>query len=180
MKDIPFYIALKIATIIEEHTEKDIKAAISLLEEYGGHSLILDYLASRDSNSPSTEDQQQKKATRPIEEQRSKAVINLERSDPEKYKVLSEFDSMIRKGQILSTLDDLKRFGERISKDFTPRKSRKETIGALLALIADRSLDDIEKLIEFAASFGATGDVDEYQRLAKFLIKGKSAPNNEA
>ncbi|KWB96630.1 hypothetical protein WL44_02225 [Burkholderia ubonensis] len=108
-----------------------------------------------------------------MEEVTSRAVLALKDKDIEKFRVLSEFDALIRRGQLLPTNDDLRRFGERLTKDFEPKKARKETISALMSVLANHSVKDIEELIEFSASFGVAGNTDEYQRLAHYLIKGK-------
>jgi len=108
-----------------------------------------------------------------MEEITSRAVLALKGKDAEKFHVLSEFDALIRRGQLLPTNDDLRRFGERLTKDFEPKKARRETLSSLMSVLAGRSVKDIEELIEFSASFGVAGNTDEYQRLAHYLIKGK-------
>lgn len=169
-------LALRIALLLEEHSERELQSAVRLLRERGSRSALLDLLCWEGDSAPP----KPKSPTgpgRPIEETTSLAVLQLREADPERYRILFEFDKMVRRGQVLATHEDLKRFGERISKDFQPRKSRKDTIGHLVATLAERTLPEIERLVEFAASFGVAGDTDEYQRLAQFLIKGRSKSN---
>lgn len=167
-------IALQIAQLIEDHTDRELHEAVDLLRERGYGSMLLDYLAGERKSPPLSRPRQSENATKPIYETTSRAVLKLRDKDPDKFKVLSEFDLMVRRGQLLVTHEDLRRFGERISKDFEPRKARKDTIGALMVVLADRPLSEIEHLVEFAVSFGVAGNTDEYQRLAQFLIKGKT------
>ncbi len=173
MSSTPLALALRIALLLEEHSERELQSAVKLLRERGSRSVLLDLLNGEHEPTP-PKYKGQTSPSRPIEETTSLAVLQLREADPDKYRLLSEFDKMVRRGQVLATLEDLKRFGERISKDFQPRKSRKDTIGRLVATMAERPLRDIERLVEFAASFGVAGDTDEYQRLAQFLIKGRS------
>lgn len=167
-------IALQIAQLLEDHTDRELQEAVKLLHEHGYSSTLLAYLAGEREAAPRLKQRDSgTSTTKPIHEMTSRAVLKLRDEDPEKYTVLSEFDLMVRRGQLLATHEDLRRFGERLSKDFKPRKARKETIGALMVVLADRPLDEIEQLVGFAASFGVAGSTDEYQRLAQFLIKGK-------
>jgi hypothetical protein len=176
MNSTALSLALRIAQLLEEHSETELQEALSLLERHGLRSELLDYLAQRKADSRASRPKRKSESTRPrLEDTTSRAVLRLRDSDPDKFRLLSEFDLMVRRGQVLATLEDLKRFGERIRKDFQPRKSRKETVGVLLSTLAERSLSEIEKLMEFAATFGVAGDTDEYQRLAQFLIKGRRA-----
>lgn len=167
-------LALQIAQLIEENSEKEIRSAVNLLQTHGVGSDLLEFLAHRNTRSAAPKGRADSASARPsLENTTSLAVLQLREIDPDKYRLLSEFDKMVRRGQVLTTLEDLKRFGEKISKDFQPRKSRKDTIGHLLSTMAERPLSDIEKLVEFAAQFDVVGDADQYQRLAQFLIKGK-------
>lgn len=172
MKSTPFSLALRIATILEEFSDKEIRSAIAILESHGGKRFLLDYLMDSENDSESASDAGAQTSKRRAEVQRSKAVAKLESSDPAKFSVLSEFETMIRMGKILVSLEDLKRFGERFSKDFSPRKSKKETISVLMTELADRPLLEIERLVEYAASFGTSGNTDEFQHLANYIIRG--------
>lgn len=168
-------IALRIAQLLEEYPDRELQEAVGLLRQHGYSSMLLDYLAGDRNASPRSKQRNSASPTaKPIREITSRAVLKLKDEDPEKFRILAEFDLMVRRSQLLATHEDLRRFGERISKDFEPRKARKETIGALMAVLAGRPLGEIEHLVQFAASFGVEGNTDEYQRLAQFLIKGKS------
>lgn len=172
-------IALRIALLLEEHTEKEIENAVSLLHKHGYDSILLSYLAKTVQIGGSKRRIPQTKENRhkPLDESTSRAVLKLREIDPEKYRVLREFDLMVRRGQILSTNEDVRRFGEHVSKGFEPRKSRKETIGPLMDAMSERSMHEIDRLVKFAISFGVEGNTDEYQRLAQYLIKGAVSDN---
>ena len=168
-------IALRIALIKEEFSESDILEAVKLLEEHGSSSAVLAYLAGRDIPASAPNGKESKRKSKPIDEQRSKVVIGLEQKDPEKYQALSEFDALIRKGSVLPELDDIKRLGQRISKGFAPKRSRREAIGALMALIAEQPLDEIRKIVSSTLSSAYLDDKsNEYQELAQFIIRGKT------
>jgi len=173
MTSTPLSLALRIAQLLEEYSEVEISEAILILEKHSHRSELLDYLAHRKIERTVEKKRQSERPARKVDDTISRAVLKLHDSDPDKFRLLSEFDLMVRRGQVLSTLEDMKRFGSQISKDFHPRKSRKETIGVLLSMLTERPLPEIERLMEFAATFGVAGDTDEYQRLAQFLIKGR-------
>lgn len=174
MKKGTISLALQIAQLLEDYSEVELRNAVSLLRKHGLGSALLEYLSEK-HKTPGQPNLPQPPKTKPVHESTSRAVLSVKNADPEKFRVLEEADALIRRGQLLPTNEDLRRFGERLSKDFEPKKSRKETISSLMAVLADRSVRDIEELVEFAASFGVEGNTDEYQRLAHFLIKGKRA-----
>ncbi|WP_175770437.1 hypothetical protein [Burkholderia anthina] len=168
--------ALQIAQLLEEYSDGELQEAVEFLRERGYGASLLDFLSGKREPAhrptPSSAASRSTKS-KPMEEITSRAVLALRDKDVEKFRVLSEFDALIRRGQLLPTNDDLRRFGERLTKGFEPKKARKETISSLMSVLAELSVKDIEELIEFSASFGVTGNADEYQRLAHYLIKGK-------
>lgn len=174
MKKRTVSLALQIAQIIEDNSSNELREAVELLQKYGCGSDFLAYLYAKSYSEYHTDrTSRQSSKTKALHEITSRAVLNLKDKDPEKFRVLSEFDSMIRRGQILPNHEDLRRFGERLSKDFEPKNSRKDTISSLMNFLSNQPTHDIEELIKFAASFGVSGSTDEYQRLARFIIKGK-------
>lgn len=169
-------IALRISLLKEEFSESEILEAIKLLEEQGSASALLAYLAGRKVTDATSKMTRSKHRNKPLNEQRSKAVIELETKEPEKFRLLSEFDALIRKGKILPDLEDIKRLGEQLSKDFAPKNSRREAITKLISLIAQRPTDEIRTIINRTLSSSKPEDKDnEYQELARFIITGKSS-----
>jgi hypothetical protein len=178
MKKRASLVALRIAAIKAEFTEMEIHEAVKLLEDHGSRSELLAYFAGLRPTS-STNRNRGSKATS-IENQRSKAVVELEHQDPDKFQVLSEFDSLIRRSQVFPDLDDIKRLGEKLSKEFEPRNSRRELISKLMALLADRPLDEIREIVKVSLSTSQVDKKDnDYQRLAQFIITGE-APRAES
>lgn len=177
MKKGTLSLALHLAALIEGHSDDELQSAVNLLKKYGSGESLLDALSRRDGRSieGSTHPRQtvKSKPNKSSSEIVSRAVLALKEKEPEKYRLLYEFDSLVRREQILPTNEDLRRFGERLSKSFVPKKVRRETISALMTTLASRTTGDIENLIAFAATFGVSGATDEYQRLAQFLIEGK-------
>src|SRR5947209_14113796 len=176
MKNRIALVALRIAALREEVSEDEILEAVRLLEEQGSTSALLSYLAGRKQLGTK---RAQRRKHKPIEDQRSKAVLELEHKDPEKFLVLSEFDSLLRRSSVLPEVDDIKRLGERLSKNFAPKNSRRESISRLMALLADRPLNEIREVVQATLSNARVDKEDnDYQRLAQFIITGK-APQAE-
>src|SRR5436305_3254015 len=150
MKSRIALLALRIAALREEFSEDEILEAVRLLEEQGSTSALLSYLAGRKPQLGTKRAQRRKH--KPIEDQRSKAVLELEHKDPEKFLVLSEFDSLLRRSSVLPGVDDIKRLGERLSKNFAPKNSRRESISRLMALLANRPLNEIREVVQATLS----------------------------
>ncbi len=174
-------IALKIFLIRAEFSEADITKAVKLLEEQGSSSALLGYLAKCGVTNGRLKAGESGRKNKSVEEQRSKAVIDLEDSDPEKFYILSKFDALVRKGEVLPEVDDIRRLGEQLSKDFKPRNSRKEAISKLLTLIAKLPLDEIKEIVAKPHSSRGQDDRDsEYHDLAQFIITGKTSHTKRA
>lgn len=171
MKKSSLGLAFKLAALVEEYSEQEVRTALDLLERHG-HDEFLIRRATHVllSNSPVARSPIKVKDKTP--DSTSKAVLKLKEIDSEKFRVLAEFDALVRRGQMLPTGDELKRFGERLSKEFRTKKSRAENINTVMAALSVKSIADIEQEVAYAASLGVSGDTDEYQRLAKFLITG--------
>lgn len=166
-------IALRIALLKEEFAESDISEAVKLLQEQGSTSTLLAYFAARTEDTKRLKDSGRR--SKSIEEQRSRSVIQLEQKDPEKFRVLSEFDSLLRKGNALPEIEDIGKVGKKLSKSFTSRSSRRDAVSKLMALLADRPIDEIKEVVENVLSSARVDESDgDYQKLAKFIITGKS------
>jgi hypothetical protein len=166
-------LALRIAQILEESSSLELREAVSLLEKHGYRHRLLEYLAAAGANKASRDPVSRLERAKPLDEITSRAVRDLEEKDPEKYRLLSEFDKLVRKGVFLRSNDALRRFGETLSKAYEPRKSRRENIGVIMTLLSEKRLDEIAKLLEFGSSIDSDNAADRYQNLAHFLIRGK-------
>src|SRR5260370_55367 len=159
----------RISAIREEFSESEIRRALRLVEKDSSTSQLFAHLTNNTKGSKRRPTPPRRKTT--TEESRSKAEIRLEHRDPEKYRVLSEFDSQLRKGAVLTKVNDIKQPGESLTKDFTSRNSRRDSISKLMAVLANRSLDEITTVVNIILLNGdlENGESD-YQRLAHFII----------
>ena len=168
------HIALQITLLKEQFLEEEILEAITLLEQNKSSSELLVYLSGNKEKVvvKTLEDKNRKKKS--IGEQKSKAVIDLEQKDPAKYRVLSNFDNLVRKGVLLPQIDDLRKLGEKLNKDFVPPKSRREAISKIMNLLASFPTKKIKTIVdELNISEALEDKSNEYQELANFIIKGK-------
>lgn len=173
MKNRVLQIALRVALIKEEFTESEILEAIKLLEEQSSSSALLVYLS--DHNKQTQNLKEPKRKSKPSNRQQTKVVMELESKDPEKFKMLSDFEESLQQRKVLPKLNDVKKLGMQLSKNFVPKKSRQEVIKQLMPLLADKSIEEIEKIVKKSVN-----NENEYQRLAQFIIDGKISPNEDA
>ncbi len=166
-------LAQRITAIEKEFSKHEIESAVKLLEKEGSASPLFTYLS--DGMKISKRRPKPRRRKKPIQDQRSKAVMRLEHQEPDKYRVLSEFDSLLRKGSLLPRVNDIRRLGESLTKNFTSRSSRRDSISKLMDVLAARSLHEITTVVDGVMSNDEadTGESD-YQRLADFIITGKS------
>lgn len=172
-------LALQIAQLIEGHSEREVQMAVELLRSHGYGGSLLEYLGkvsrSERESAPSRGESRGKKDS---VDRVSRSVLILENSDPEKFRMLSEFERQLRSGRLLETPEKLRRFGGYISKALPSRRSRDEMVVSLMSVLAEKPLEENRQLVEFANSLRSASSDDEFQRLAEFLIKGggTSAP----
>jgi hypothetical protein len=167
-------LALRIAQIMEEYTAKEIAEAIAMLRKCGTTSELLTYLAAATKPSKASSRRtgaSTEKKSKPIDQVTSKAVRNLEKIDPQKHQLLLEFDSLLRQGRLLETNDAVRRFGEFVSKDFRSRTARKDNISALMTALARLDESELRKSLNRAFESPTAQKSDEYQRLARFLMR---------
>src|SRR5690349_15818631 len=124
MKKRVLQAALRIALVREEFSDEEIREAVELLENGEDTIGLLSFLSGKDKKSEA------RQSTKPKEniafEQRSKAVLALENTDPEKYRLLSEFESSLHRNRLLPHIGELRSLGEKLSKGFSGRNSRKD------------------------------------------------------
>lgn len=174
--------ALKILLIQEEYSTSEIDDAISLIQNDEEASSLIKFLKSDRSSSP--QKVKSEKVKKSISEQSSQVLIELKNNDHDKYLILSEFDSLIRKGLILKKLDNIKTLAARISKSFPETKARRDAIPKIVALLAELPKEKIREILEETVkdaklSIGSS----DYHELAHFLIQGPAnkdvkIPNN--
>ncbi len=173
MKSRVSLLATRIAAIQEEFSRSEIREAVKLLKQQSSTSEAQAQLAHDWVNRGSKP--KRKRKTKPIEAQRSKAVLDLAQEDPEKYAVLSEFDILLRKGSILPEVMELKMLGKSLSKTFSSKSSRREVISKLMKVLAERPLPEIREVITAILSTRKSeNDDSDYYKLAQFIITGKA------
>ena len=160
----------KIIALREEFNDKDLAEAVSLISS-GRTDDLLTWLKIQ--RRPIA--QKRSVPAKPSHSSKSKALIALRDLEPERYELLQEIDDLIRRGALLPRLEDVRRFGLGLKKDFESGKSRKDAVPRVLAVLADEPLDRMrelaKRLVEEALNASRSGD--EYQKLAAFLIHGK-------
>jgi len=169
MKNRISQIILRILLIQEEFSPEEIACALDALEKQKTAFPMLRYFSEKSShrNIP----KKKRSVTKDI--QQSKVVLALKNREPEKYQILSEFDSLLRKRSVLKELNDLKKLGERLSKDFLLVKSRKEAITKLMSNLVELPINEIQRIIGETLSAAPVAKEDsEYQHLANFIITG--------
>lgn len=177
MKKTTKILSLEIARILETYSNSEIQEAVELLRGYGKGESLLEYLsAASPDRAPTrrTSSKSKKPSSKPVGSITSRAVLRLKESQPEKFDILSEFDQLVRSGKVLSTNESLRRFGEQLSKGFEPRKSWKESISAVMEVLADLSLEEMRDRIRSVLVDSENPGDDGYQNLANFLIRGKA------
>lgn len=159
---------LKIMLLQEEFTEKEIKEAVNYINS--NKKTSLNELFKEKTNNNATQPSSDSKE---FEDQESRVVQDLVNVDPEKYKILSEVDSLIRKSAILRSNEDIKNLASKLSKNFPKTKSRKESIPKIMAILADLDISKIKTVVEeILKSNNSIGSDSEYQKLAQYLING--------
>jgi hypothetical protein len=172
------HLALKILLMKEEFSEREIRDALILLSNYGTESDLIEYLAH--SHSEGKAPAHEKRTSKPLDKMQSKVVMELAEKDEEKFKILSEFDSLLRKEKILPRVEDIRRLGNSISKDFPKIKSRKDGVLKLVKLLAEKPPEQVREVLQSClAELSQSQDTSEYQQLAQFIISGPSDQNKK-
>ena len=160
---------LKLMLLQEEFTENELKEAINYIND--NKKSPLNNLFNKVPGSNIKKDRSPSKS---FDEQESKVIQDIKNSEPEKYRVLSDFDSLIRKGAILTSHDEIKTLASKLSKEFPKTRSRKESVPKLMALFVKLEISNIKSLIEeIIKTSNSSNNESEYQRLAQFIIQGE-------
>src|SRR5262249_43559290 len=150
----------------------EIREAVNLLKRRGASSELTSRLASKSIKK--AERPKHKQRRKALEEQHSRAVLELVDKDPEKYAVLSEFDTLLRRGSILPETVELKTIGKSLSKTFPNKSSRRDVISSLMRILSNRSLPEIKEVVtNILDAHRSETDDNDYYNLAQFIIKGE-------
>jgi len=162
----------RLADLRDEFSLDEIKEAIRILEPESQRSrspLTARERALRFQSSTPT-----KRSTRTSQERkrvgRSRAVARLQKTDPAKFQYLAALERRLRTKEALSNTGELARFCQLLDKGFISRNKRDDSISALMATLATRSLNDLRASIPNALASATSGGGDEYHLLARELI----------
>lgn len=167
-------IAIKIVMIQEEYSDSDIQKAIELLDNAGNSITLTKYLKDR-LNLTSRRKRKitdNARNTKPSTEQQSRSVIELKGVDDEKYALLLEFDRLIRRNEVLNSIEEIRRLGERLDKHFVASRTRGEAISRLMAILVVHPIDEIRDIIKSSITSSSSRN-SEYRDLAQFIIEGR-------
>lgn len=158
---------LKLLLLQEEFTKKELGEAVEFLSNNSAGD-IFEYLTTRSKAIKDTKKQQT-----PFSEQTSQAILNLKDKDTDKYELLRNFDSLLRKGELLSRLDSIKKFGAQFSKEYEAGKSRTEAIPKLMSVLSEIDIAELKSIIRDVVEDSGKEN-SEYVELANYLIKGRT------
>ncbi|MGH7171346.1 MAG: hypothetical protein ACRELG_13800 [Gemmataceae bacterium] len=161
---------LKILLLREEFSAQELSEAVALID--GGEENVLALLKRIAPESPQQAAPRSPGASFSTKGE-TRALQELKHSDGEKYEVLRDFETLIREGSTLQTLDEFRAFGKILGKDFSPGKSRKEALARLMALLAHMDLDSIRAALNRLPA-STTQEATAFHRLADKIISGAS------
>lgn len=170
---------LKFLLLQEEYSTKEIDEALSLLKREGSDAILFDYFLGKPQVSGATPSPS-KKSEKVSENRVSPAVAKLEGVDPEKFSILSDFERLVRRDEILPRVSDIRELVNSLSKEWPSYKSRRESIPDLMSRLSQLHLDQIKTI--FSRSLNETKinvDSSEYHRLANYLITGTAGSKKE-
>lgn len=163
-------LALRIAQIEAEYSKSEISAALSLLKRWRANG----FLEAPNKKYPQQTEAKAVKQQDPLlRKGNSQVVLSLRGVDEDKFRLLADFELMLRDEKILRKFEDVKRFCGVLGKNFKPKKSRKETIGPLITFMSRMSATQLAELIEKAKSISGEEGTNGYQDLADYIIKGR-------
>jgi hypothetical protein len=167
--------ALRVLLLVEEFSSEELAAAVSLIGGQEGEDLLT-YL-SRIAEGPRQPNGSRSKDAKLKSRGETRALQEMKRTDPAKYEILREFETLVREGEVLRSMDDFRAFGKVLGKDFMPGKSRKESIGRLMAVLAQMDLESVRAAIT-RVPLKTSEEESAFRRLANQIISGQ--PNHTA
>lgn len=160
--------AYKILALREEFSEKEISEAITLID--GGTVSSISASVSIRSRKPG----KSQSRNRDMSQTESRVVTDLRGKDDTRYHILREIDLSIRSGSLLPTMEDIRKVGKSIGKDFDAGKSKRDAIPRLMARLVELPVPRLEDFHKAWRNEGGShpGSHSDYQDLAEFLIGG--------
>lgn len=157
----------KVLELREEFSKSELEEALDLIQR---HRLLEE--EKRQEGRRSSPSAGEAKRVKPLSDSVSKVVMQLEESDPEKYMILSRFDKLVRSGEVLSRMSDIRSTGQAIEKNFEGGKAKREAIPRLMEVLSRLPLEQLDatlmKIMREEEQRGEKGE--DYRKLASFLI----------
>ena len=158
----------KILKLQEEFTEDELQEAMeNLLKQ------IFNKEMRKSSRGKKAKIPKKGNQHKPLSDSVSRAVIQLEKVDPEKYKILFEFDQLLRSGKVLKKMEDIRKIMLSIDKSFDVGKSRKDAIPRLIKMFSNMEVDRINQSIDYIlrSDNNLNREDEGYRDLASFIIQ---------
>ena len=108
----------------------------------------------------------------------TKVARDLRESDPEKYRVLQQFEIDVRCENALKSLDELRHFAASLKKDLLPLKSRNEALLKVLIVLSEMDLGSIQAQLS-SLSINRNQTDSAFRRLANHIILGSTDSSDD-
>jgi len=144
-----------------------------LLKEQGIDSNLLAYLSKQRTDVAKYSNR--KKMV--VEDEPLQSLSQLKKNAPEKYTLLSEFESLLKKGAVLSNLNELREFVEKVNTQSLAKSSRKNIINKLIIFLTDFNIQEIKNILKTASS--SSSKDSGYQQLSNYIITGGTTKENK-
>ncbi|MFI5454194.1 MAG: hypothetical protein ACHRXM_01965 [Isosphaerales bacterium] len=162
---------LRIRMLTEEFSPEELAEAVGLLD--GQEKDSFSSLWRKKSVKKRVSSRRLGKAESSKKKGETRALRELKLTDGEKYQVLREFETSIRDGKLLKTLDDFRSFGNILSKEFGTVKSVKDALPHLMALLVRMDLDSVRAAIA-KVPMRHGEEENAFRRLANQIISGRA------
>ena len=100
----------------------------------------------------------------------SRAVQALKERDPDRHRLLAEFEVLLRRNEVLPRTRDLSDFARDLDIDVGQRARRQDVISKLMARLVELPIESAREVITSVPDSDAPGD--GYHRLATYIYKG--------
>ncbi len=161
---------LRILMLLEEFSPEELAEAVSLI--HGQERDLLAFLRRKSSSPKRVSPPNARKAMFSTKGE-TRALQELKRTDGEKYQILKDFETSIREGKLLRTMDEFRAFGTVLGQEIGKVKSVKDALGPLMAELASLDLNSIREAIAKVPTRQGEEE-DAYRRLANQIISGRA------
>ena len=157
---------LKIAALLEEFSPLELERAADALSGNTSLPSPLDALLRRAGGRAAGGAPRQQ----PDRLRESRAVQALKERDPDRHRLLAEFEVLLRRNEILPRTRDLSDFARDLDIEVGQRARREDIISKLMARLVELPVESAREVITSVPDDEAPGD--GYHRLATYIYKG--------